>query len=94
MRDAFASLRPSIPDVTSTASTAKISYPFTFQLPRSIRPGEELPPTFVSKNDPASLDYFDVTYRIIVDWEPNDPTETSSQYVKMPNLMILFADLE
>jgi hypothetical protein len=92
-RDAFVKRRPSI-DVTSSTSTGEKYYPFTFQLPRSIRPGEELPPTFVSTNDPSSIDYFDVTYRVVVDWEPNDPTEMPSQCVKIPNLMTIFADPE
>ena len=67
-------------DVTYTSSSAEKAHPFTFQLPRSIRPGEELPPSFVSTNDPSSSDYFDVTYKVIVDWEPNYSTEVPSQY--------------
>lgn len=70
-------------DVTYTSSSTEKSHPFTFQLPRSIRPGEELPPTFVSTNDPSSSDYFDVAYKIVVDWEPNDPTEVPSRYEKI-----------
>ncbi|KIM47048.1 hypothetical protein M413DRAFT_268498 [Hebeloma cylindrosporum] len=85
-RDAFVRRRPSISDATYTSSSTEKSHPFAFQLPQSIRPGEELPPTFVSKNDPSSSDYFDVTYKIVADWEPNDPTEVPS-HLEVPFLI-------
>lgn len=80
-RDAFVRRRPSITSINIPASSSERVHSFSFSLPESTRQGEEMPATFYSAKDPSSPDYFEVTYKVIADWEPNDPTEIPSQYV-------------
>ncbi|KAH9478449.1 hypothetical protein JR316_0008904 [Psilocybe cubensis] len=92
-RDAFVRRRPSITNINiSTCSTERV-HPFSFSLPESIRLGEEMPATFSSAKDPTSPDYFEVTYKVIADWEPNDPTEIPS-HLEVPFLIQPDADFQ
>lgn len=92
-RDAFIRRRPSITGISFTASSSERTHPFTFSLPQSIRPGEEMPPTFASSKDDSSPDYFEVVYKVVTDWEPNDPSEMPSRYVFGYTLVHRDADL-
>lgn len=48
-----------------------------------------MPTTFKSTKHRSAADYFDVTYKVIADWEPADLYETPSQSVTvlLPNIM-------
>ncbi|CAA7264395.1 unnamed protein product [Cyclocybe aegerita] len=85
-REAFVRRRPSVSAISFVSSSTERSHSFTFSLPQSVRPGEEMPPSFLSTKDPSEPDYFDITYKIIVDWEPQDPFDTPS-HLEIPFLM-------
>ncbi|KIY70701.1 hypothetical protein CYLTODRAFT_419525 [Cylindrobasidium torrendii FP15055 ss-10] len=59
-------------------------YTFAFQLPKSVRQGEELPPTYPMSKDkssssPASRNgSFSVEYKILVSWDPSAACEYPS----------------
>ncbi len=82
-RDAFIKRRPSISGISNsvTASSSERTHPFTFSLPQSPRSGEEIPATFASSGGPSDSDYFEVVYKVVADWEPNDTSEMPSRYV-------------
>lgn len=42
-----------------------------------------MPATFKSTKHRSAADYFDVTYKVIADWEPADLYETPSQSVNV-----------
>ncbi|KAG7441119.1 uncharacterized protein BT62DRAFT_982887 [Guyanagaster necrorhizus] len=89
-REVFASSlrrRPSISslNINSTPSIVERTYPFSFDLPRSCRSGEEIPPTFYSSKhaagSPASTSRaasFSVEYKILVTWDPTAAYEYPS----------------
>ncbi|KDQ58688.1 hypothetical protein JAAARDRAFT_176742 [Jaapia argillacea MUCL 33604] len=83
IRDAFVATvrrverRPSLPSLTSTSGTR--SFSFGFQLPRSSRSGEELPPTFSfsalmegGMRNRAFAENAEVSYRVTALWEANN----------------------
>nr|GAT52931.1 predicted protein [Mycena chlorophos] len=63
------------------------TYPFAFELPRSKRSGEEIPPTFCA-SDPKSTP-FEVVYKVSAVWESSDPSENPS-FLDVP--IVLHAD--
>ncbi|THU92836.1 hypothetical protein K435DRAFT_820407 [Dendrothele bispora CBS 962.96] len=77
---------------TTPKSLGLRTYPFSFELPRGWRSGEELPPTFVSsysqseagcsssssKNTAQTSGSFGVEYKISVSWEPYEASESPS----------------
>ncbi|KAF9530299.1 hypothetical protein CPB83DRAFT_763733 [Crepidotus variabilis] len=77
--------RPSVSSIEENkrALTPKRCYPFSFELPRGLRSGEELPATYPSTQFPSSpsvstASHIEVSYRIVADWEPSDQQEQSS----------------
>jgi hypothetical protein len=57
-------------------------YPFAFDLPSGLRPGEELPPSFSTRQDQSSAfkdNTFEVTYRVMATWDPSDKKEGQSR---------------
>ncbi|KAJ7185644.1 hypothetical protein C8R46DRAFT_1061300 [Mycena filopes] len=66
--------RPSGSNIKSMVLEPR-AYPFLFDLPRSQRSGEEMPPTFCS-SDPKSD--FEVVYKVSATWESSDITENPS----------------
>ncbi|KAK0203406.1 hypothetical protein DFS33DRAFT_1383665 [Desarmillaria ectypa] len=88
-REVFASSkrrRPSVSslDINPTPSIVERTYPFSFELPRSCRSGEEIPQTFYSSKhagSPASTSRagsFSVEYKILVTWDPTAAYEYPS----------------
>lgn len=78
-RDAFIKRRPSVSSLNLNATAVERSFPFTFELPRSCRPGEEMPPSFTGSTEPGpSSDAIDVTYKVKVVWEANNALEHPS----------------
>lgn len=79
--------RPSLSSVDESSNQQrsigqKRCFPFSFELPRGLRPGEELPATYLSASSNSSSDaQLDISYRLVADWEPSDQQELSSQYV-------------
>ncbi|KAJ7269848.1 hypothetical protein C8J57DRAFT_1180920 [Mycena rebaudengoi] len=57
------------------------TYPFTFDLPRSQRSGEEMPPTFCSSE--LNCAPFEVVYQVSATWESTDITENPS-FLEIP----------
>ncbi|KAF9482332.1 hypothetical protein BDN70DRAFT_801784 [Pholiota conissans] len=92
-RDAFIKRRPSINSISFTTSSSDKTHPFTFSLPQSVRPGEEMPPTFVSSKGDSSSDYFEVIYKVITEWEPSDPSEMPSR-LEVPFILQPDADFQ
>ncbi|KAF7325789.1 hypothetical protein MKEN_00429500 [Mycena kentingensis (nom. inval.)] len=78
--------RPSGSNIKSMVLEPR-AYPFAFELPRSQRSGEELPPTFCS-SDPKCAP-FEVVYKISAVWESSDITENPS-FLEVP--IVLHAD--
>ncbi|KAJ7778284.1 hypothetical protein B0H16DRAFT_1659395 [Mycena metata] len=72
--------RPSGSNIKSMVLEPR-AYPFLFDLPRSQRSGEEMPPTFCS-SDPKSAP-FEVCYRVCATWESSDITENPS-FLEIP----------
>ncbi|KAF8155822.1 hypothetical protein B0H34DRAFT_798928 [Crassisporium funariophilum] len=90
-REAFVRRRPSISGISFNASSSERSHPFTFYLPRSMRPGEEMPASFSGVK--GSSDGYEVTYKIVSEWEPHDPFETPSR-LEVPFLIQPDADFQ
>ncbi|KAJ7064985.1 hypothetical protein C8F01DRAFT_1021771 [Mycena amicta] len=67
--------RPSGSNIKSMVLEPR-AYPFAFDLPRSHRHGEEMPPTFCSP-DPKCAP-FEVVYKVSAVWESSDITENPS----------------
>ncbi|KAJ7158185.1 hypothetical protein C8R43DRAFT_1124808 [Mycena crocata] len=67
--------RPSGSNIKSMVLEPR-AYPFAFELPRSQRSGEEMPPTFCS-SDPKCAP-FEVIYQVSAIWESADITENPS----------------
>jgi hypothetical protein len=85
-REAFAVSiwrRPSVSSINVNPISVERSYPFSFDLPRSCRSGEEMPPTFSSSElveiGPRGSVFFEVTYKVIVSWEAGDGSENQSR---------------
>ncbi|KAJ7666143.1 hypothetical protein DFH06DRAFT_1268270 [Mycena polygramma] len=75
-RDVFViKRRPSGSSIKSMVLEPR-AYPFSFDLPRSQRSGEEMPPTFCS-SDPQCAP-FEVIYQVSAVWESSDITENPS----------------
>ncbi len=86
---------------TSLPAEKERTYPFSFVLPRSLRSGEELPPTFPlpsSQNSGGSspstsrAGSFSVEYKVLVSWDPIAAYEYPSLWVSDANLPNLCAD--
>lgn len=79
LREAFgARRRPSSSSLNASFSSGgHRSYPFSFDLPRSCRSGEEMPPTFCSLNSGS----FEVAYKLVFTWDPSDASEQQSKCV-------------
>ncbi|KAF9051352.1 hypothetical protein BJ165DRAFT_1340545 [Panaeolus papilionaceus] len=78
-QQAFVKRRPSISGGLSvTTSSSEKSHPFTFHLPQSVRPGEEMPASFTPVND-SLHDKYEICYKMIAEWEPSDVYETPSR---------------
>ncbi|CAK5261971.1 unnamed protein product [Mycena citricolor] len=75
--------RPSGSNIRSLALEPR-AFPFAFELPRSKRSGEEMPPTFCS-SDPKCAP-FEVVYQISVTWESADITENPS-FLEIPIIL-------
>ncbi|EDR08178.1 uncharacterized protein LACBIDRAFT_297544 [Laccaria bicolor S238N-H82] len=85
-RDAFIRRRPSASHI-NVSTLSERSYPFTFNLPQSHRPGEEIPPSFTSKFEANSLSKScGVEYKVVASWEPSDAFESPS-YLEVPILL-------
>jgi hypothetical protein len=81
-RDAFIKRRPSVSSLNLNATAVERSFPFTFDLPRSCRAGEEMPPSFTGSADiGTSSESFDVTYKVKVVWEAHNASENPSTLV-------------
>ncbi|KAJ7108539.1 hypothetical protein C8R44DRAFT_713774 [Mycena epipterygia] len=72
--------RPSGSNIKSMVLEPR-AYPFAFELPRSQRSGEEMPPTFCS-SDPKCAP-FEVIYQVSATWESSDITENPS-FLEIP----------
>lgn len=51
------------------------SYPFAFPLPQGLRPGEELPSSFSTRESTSSVftdNTYEVTYKVTATWQSND----------------------
>ncbi|KAJ6588941.1 hypothetical protein B0H19DRAFT_1102139 [Mycena capillaripes] len=72
--------RPSGSNIKSMVLEPR-AYPFAFELPRSQRSGEEMPPTFCS-SDPHCAP-FEVIYQVSAVWESSDITENPS-FLEVP----------
>ncbi|KAF7360317.1 hypothetical protein MVEN_00761200 [Mycena venus] len=80
-RDVFViKRRPSGSNIKSMVLEPR-AYPFAFELPRSQRSGEEMPPTFCS-SDPQCAP-FEVIYQVSATWESSDITENPS-FLEVP----------
>ncbi|KAJ7740039.1 hypothetical protein DFH07DRAFT_839722, partial [Mycena maculata] len=75
--------RPSGSNIKSMVLEPR-AYPFVFDLPRSQRSGEEMPPTFCS-SDPKCAP-FEVIYQVSATWESSDITENPS-FLDVPIVM-------
>ncbi|KAF9568301.1 hypothetical protein CPC08DRAFT_679979 [Agrocybe pediades] len=85
-RDAFLKRRPSVSSINLTPTTSLRCHSFSFSLPNNTRDGEELPTTYTLSKDKTSPDYFEVSYKVVVDWEPSDSTEVPS-HLEVPFLL-------
>ncbi|KAJ7683003.1 hypothetical protein B0H17DRAFT_942251 [Mycena rosella] len=72
--------RPSGSNIKSMVLEPR-AYPFAFELPRSQRSGEEMPPTFCSSNPKCAP--FEVVYQVSVTWESSDISENPS-FLEVP----------
>ncbi|KAJ7485257.1 hypothetical protein FB451DRAFT_1228910 [Mycena latifolia] len=80
-RDVFViKRRPSGSNIKSMVLEPR-AYPFAFELPRSQRSGEEMPPTFCSSNPQKAP--FEVIYQVSATWESSDITENPS-FLEVP----------
>jgi hypothetical protein len=106
LRDAFslrkksstASLRAAA--AATAAAAAPRRYPFKFDVPRAVRPGEELPPTFASGavleggvRTRASLESAEVAYRLVARWDAGEGSDHSATYVLLFSGHLPFARL-
>lgn len=73
--------RPSLSDVKGTPRP----FPFSFDIPRATRPGEEMPPTFSSVSlgeagprARACVERVEISYKISAMWEPSNSEESVS----------------
>ncbi|KAJ7634892.1 hypothetical protein FB45DRAFT_476879 [Roridomyces roridus] len=80
--------RPSGSNIKSMVLEPR-AYPFAFELPRSHRSGEELPPTFCSADPKRAL--FEVVYQVSATWESSDITENPS-FLEVPIVLHPDAD--
>lgn len=81
----FMKRRPSVSCLCQGPRSSRRAHPFSFEFPRSCRPGEELPCSFSSstgsESDPKPLS---ITYKILVHWEPSESLDNSSRSVLLP----------
>ncbi|KAF8633511.1 hypothetical protein AX15_001418 [Amanita polypyramis BW_CC] len=83
-RDAFTKRRPSLSSLNEPVALR--SYPFSIPLPCSPKSGESLPPTRAPapRNNSSNLDGFEISYRIIATWQPNDTSFDDSSRLEIP----------
>ncbi|RDB30650.1 hypothetical protein Hypma_005833 [Hypsizygus marmoreus] len=83
-REAFNKRRPSVSSLNLNATAVERSFTFNFDLPRSCRHGEEMPPSFTGSGmstDPGPSSpskSIDVGYRVKVVWEATNASENPS----------------
>ncbi|KAF8800580.1 hypothetical protein BYT27DRAFT_7262738 [Phlegmacium glaucopus] len=82
-RDAFTRRHPSLTGISLSASSFGRSHPFSFNLPQSVRPGEEMPSAFTSTKGSNN---YQVIYNVIVHWQPSDSFELPS-HLEVPFLL-------
>lgn len=90
LRDAFTAVRhrskgerkASMHENLPHAGPSNQAYPFSFDIPRPTRPGEEMPPTFsamsmgeIGLRGRTGVERAEVEYLIIAQWEGPDPDE-------------------
>lgn len=64
------------PSLQELEGAPRKPFPFSFELPRPVRPGEELPPTFstlcageVGSRGRTAVERAEVEYKVTADWE-------------------------
>ncbi|KAG5651835.1 hypothetical protein H0H81_007241 [Sphagnurus paluster] len=78
-RDAFIKRKASVSSLNLNATPTERSFPFSFDLPRGARTGEEMPPSFTGSREPGpSSGAVDITYKVKVTWEPSNVLESPS----------------
>ncbi|KAG6918389.1 hypothetical protein DXG01_014790 [Tephrocybe rancida] len=77
-RDAFNRRRPSLSSLNLHATALDKDYQFVFELPRSCRSGEEMPPSFNSQDAGSSASAVDVTYTVKAVWEASNAIDAPS----------------
>jgi hypothetical protein len=78
----FMKRRPSASRLCQSPRTCKRIHPFSFELPRSCRPGEDLPCSFSSSKDfELNPKPFAITYKVLIHWEPSGSLDNSSRSV-------------
>ncbi|KXN92145.1 hypothetical protein AN958_09237 [Leucoagaricus sp. SymC.cos] len=75
----FMKRRPSASCLCQGPGSSKRSHPFSFELPRSCRTGEELPSSFSPSQDAKQISKsVSVMYKILAHWEPSESLDNSS----------------
>ena len=81
-RHAFMRRQPSISSLNLNVTPTERSFPFSFELPRGYRVGEEMPPSFTGSLEPElSLELFDVIYKVKILWEAHNHADHPRTYV-------------
>ncbi|TFK72106.1 hypothetical protein BDN72DRAFT_379706 [Pluteus cervinus] len=94
LREAFSTKRrPSASSLSLAPRSVERSYPFSFELPRGSRSGEEMPPTFSTSKEleDAEGKSFEVAYKIVASWEASGNKESSTT-IEVP--IIFYPDPE
>ncbi|KAF9445537.1 hypothetical protein P691DRAFT_263369 [Macrolepiota fuliginosa MF-IS2] len=90
----FMRRRPSASCLCRGPGSSKRSFPFSFELPRSFRTGEELPCTFSSLKDVEPISRPNaVIYKILAHWEPSMSLDNSSS-LEVPIILQADADFQ
>ena len=85
LRDALIRYKTSASSRNSNFGPVDKHFSFTFQLPRSCRPGEQMPPSSTSTQVTGSM-Y--VSYRLKVVWEAANAIDVPSVYVRNSPLQL------
>ncbi|KAF8903298.1 hypothetical protein CPB84DRAFT_1774459 [Gymnopilus junonius] len=79
LQNAFIRRRPSMSSLNTNITTStERSHSFSFPLPQSTRTYEEIPASFTLTKDTSSQDYYEITYKVVANWEPSDSSEPPS----------------
>ncbi|KAF8887600.1 hypothetical protein BD779DRAFT_1672726 [Infundibulicybe gibba] len=94
-REAFVKRRPSASSLNLSPGSVERTYPFSFDLPKSCRAGEEMPSSF--STSPASgsstSQPYQVSYQVIVSWNAFNIVENPS-FLEVPILYQPDADFQ